>query len=426
MTAALEVELVTIGNEILLGETIDTNSAYVGRTLSAIGARVTRTTVVGDHPHRLRQVMREVHDRSRWAITMGGLGPTRDDITRDIVAEVFDRPLVEDPALLEEVREKFRRYGYAKMPESNRSQAMVPQGAGVMDNPHGTAPGLVLEDDRSTFFVLPGVPQEMKAMLDSWVLPILAEAAGEDAPVLKSVIIHTAGIGESALAEELDEIVARADPVEIAFLPRLGQVDVRLTASGLPADDADQKLEALSGEICRRVERWVYGTNGATLATAVGDALRRRGWTIAVAESCTGGELGAWLTEVAGSSDYFIGGVIAYANDVKEAQLGVPTQVLIEHGAVSEEACRAMVDGVRSRLSADVGCAITGIAGPAGGTEEKPVGLVYCGVGTPEGTHVRQLDYPGSREAIRHRASVTSMAMVLAALRQHQTANEIS
>ena len=410
-----DAEIVAIGNELLLGETVDTNSAHVARRLAEAGVRVRRTTHVGDDRSRLAAVLREARGRSRWVITMGGLGPTRDDLTREVVAEVLGRPLEIDEALLEEVEEKFRRSGYAGMPAANRSQAQVPAGARVIPNPHGTAPGLIVEDGSTTFFVLPGVPREMMDLLEEGVLPELVRGRsdGGGAPVVRSRTVRTAGIGESSLAELLDDLVARADPVEVAFLPHLGRVDVRLTIAGSEPEEAEHQLDALAREIATRAERWSYGFDGVTLAGAIGDALRARGWTVAAAESCTAGELTAALTEVPGASDYFVGGIVAYANHVKETALGVPRALLEAHGAVSEEVCRAMIEGVRERLGATLGCAITGIAGPGGGTAEKPVGLVYCGVGSSGEARVRRLHAPGGRAEVRSRATFATLALLL-------------
>lgn len=412
----MEVEIVAIGNEILLGETVDTNSAHMAHRLAEIGARVSRITAVGDDRDRIAAALRDVRERSRWAITMGGLGPTRDDLTREVVARVLDRPLELDEEQLEIVRDKFRRYGYEKMPGSNVGQAMVPRGARVIDNPHGTAPGLILEEEDFTLFVLPGVPREMRALLEDAVLPELVAAAGEGAPVVLSKVVHTVGIGESALAEKIDDVLAGAEPIEVAFLPHLGQVDIRLTAAGLPEEEARRRLDELAGRVAERAERWFYGYDEETLAGAVGDGLKRRGWTVAVAESCTAGELGAEITSVAGSSEWFVGGILAYADRVKADALGVPVGTLARHGAVSEETCRAMAAGVRERLRADVGCAVTGIAGPGGGTPEKPVGLVFSGVETPAGTEVRRLTHPGSRAAVRRRSVLATMGLLLRAL----------
>ena len=408
----MDVEIIAIGNELLLGETVDTNSSHVARRLAELGVRVSRVTVVPDHRVRMRQALEEARDRSAWVITMGGLGPTRDDLTRTVVAEVFGVPLEIDTEVLATVEERFRRFGYERMPASNRSQAEVPRGARVIPNRHGTAPGLIVEGGGSTFFVLPGVPAEMRALLEEGVLPVLAAASGGESPVVRSRVIHTAGIGESALAERLDEVLADPGPVEVAYLPHLGMVDVRLTLAGFPLLEADRRLDVLAGEIIRRSSPWFYGSDEETLPRAIGAALEARGWKVGVAESMTAGELGAEITSVAGSSAWFVGGILAYANEVKEALLGVPRDALELHGAVSEETCRAMLSGVRRALSAEVGCAVTGIAGPAGGSAEKPVGLVWIGVETPDGVEVRKLDYPGGREEVRRRATVATLALL--------------
>lgn len=413
----MDVEIVTIGNELLLGETIDTNSAHVARRLAEIGARVSRVTVVGDDRDRMREVLDEARRRSRWVITMGGLGPTRDDLTRPVVAEVFGLSLEIDVELLAAVEERFRRFGYERMPPSNRCQAEVPRGARVIPNRHGTAPGLVIEGGGCTFFVLPGVPAEMRGLLEEGVLPVLAAARGHGTPVVRSRVLHTAGIGESALAERLDDVLADSGPVEVAYLPHLGMVDVRLTLAGFAADEAERRLDALAAEVIPRATPWFYGVDGQTLAGAIGEALRARGWRLAVAESMTAGDLGAEITSVAGSSTWFVGGILAYANEVKETLLSVPAETLERHGAVSEETCRAMLSGVRTALSTEVGCAITGIAGPAGGSEERPVGLVWIGVETPEGAHVRKLDCPGGRAEVRRRATVATLALLWRRLR---------
>lgn len=413
----MEVEIVAIGNELLLGETVDSNSAHIAGRLAEIGVRATRITTVGDDRERMVDILRGVRERVRWAITTGGLGPTRDDVTREAVAEVFDRPLELDQEELETVRRKFREYGYERMPESNVSQAMVPSGARTIDNPHGTAPGLVLEEEGFTLFVLPGVPREMTALLEDAVLSELVGAAGEGAPVVRSRLVHTVGIGESALAERIDDLVDDADPVEVAFLPHLGQVDVRLTAAGVPEEEAERALDELAGRIAERARPWFFGYDDDTLAGVIGQALEARDWKVAVAESCTAGLLGAEITTVPGSSGWFAGGVQAYANGVKESLLGVPAETLETHGAVSEETCRAMAAGIRERLGIEVGCAITGIAGPGGGTPEKPVGLVFCAVETPDDCEVRRLTYPGSREEIRWRSVLATLGMLLRLVR---------
>jgi nicotinamide-nucleotide amidase len=232
--------------------------------------------------------------------------------------------------------------------------------------------------------------------------------------------VHTAGIGESALAERLQDALADTSPIEVAFLPDLGMVDVRLTLAGCSRGEADRRLDALAGEIIRRSTPWFYGIDDESLPRAIGNSLVQRSWKVAVAESMTAGELGAELTSPAGSSAWFVGGILAYANEAKEALLGVPRATLARHGAVSEETCRAMLAGARTALSAEVACAVTGIAGPAGGSEEKPVGLVWVGVETPAGAQVRKLDFPGGRKEVRRRATAATLAFLWRQLRPNE------
>jgi nicotinamide-nucleotide amidase len=408
----VEVEIVAVGNELLLGETVDSNSAHVARRLAEIGFRVARVTQVGDDVERIATALDEARRRARWVVVMGGLGPTHDDVTREAVARALGRPLRAHEDLAAEIAAKFERHGWP-MPASNRRQAMVPEGARPIPNPTGTAPGLVVEEDATKLFVLPGVPSEMESMLEDVVLPALLEAAEEGAPVVRSRVVHTVGIGESALAELLADVVESAGPVQVAFLPHLGQVDVRLTAAGIPADEADRRLAGLVEAIRKRAGLWVYGTDGAALDAAIGAALVGRGWRVGVAESLTAGELGTELTRTPGSSVWFAGGVLAYANEVKENVLGVPRDVLERYGAVSEETCRAMITGARAHLGVEVACTTTGIAGPGGGSDDKPVGLVWLGVGTPEAIEVRRHLFPGNRAAVRRRATLATLALLL-------------
>jgi len=316
------------------------------------------------------------------------------------------------------LEERFRRFGYATMPVSNRGQAEVPRGARPIPNPRGTAPGLIVADEAGTVFVLPGVPAEMRGLLEEGVVPELLAAREAGAPVVRSRLVRTAGIGESALAERLEDALADGGPIEVAFLPHLGRVDVRLTLAGFSEEEADRRLDTLASSLIERAGPWCYAADGGTLAGAVGEALLARSWSVATAESMTAGELAAELTSVGGSSAWFLGGIVAYANAVKADTLKVPRETLERHGAVSEETCRAMAAGVRAALSADVGCAITGVAGPGGGTAEKPVGLVWIGVETPAGAEVRKLDYPGDRAEVRERATAATLALLWRRVRQ--------
>ncbi len=402
----MPVELLTIGTEILLGFTIDTNSAEMGRALGAAGLEVVRRTSVSDTPEAIRSGVLEALNRTGTVICTGGLGPTADDITKKLVAELFEMPLEYHDYLWDNLVERFARFG-RKPSEKNRSQAEVPRGATVLNNRWGTAPGLWLEGKLGLAILLPGVPSEMRGLLHHEVLPRLAGRTGNR--VIRSRAVRTTGVPESTLAERIsgmEEIVA---PLSLAYLPSILGVDLRLTAWNLPADEADAKLAAGINEIRSRADEWIYGENDVDLAAVVLEAARRRGLKLATAESCTGGGVGARLTEIPGSSDVFLGGVIAYDNSVKQSLLDVPAAMLKEHGAVSDPVSAAMIRGALKRLNAQAGIAITGIAGPGGGTPEKPVGLVFIAIAVGDQVTVTRATFAGDRAEIRGRAAQVAL-----------------
>ncbi len=373
----MQIELLTIGDELLLGFTLDTNAAHIARALAALGVSIVRRGTVGDDAEHIAAAVREALDRTGAVITTGGLGPTADDRTRDVIAGVFGRKLVRDDAILANVQARFGKLG-VKMPASNVSQAMIPEGARVLTNRHGTAPGLWLTDERGRWCaMLPGVPREMRGMLKEELLPIVAGMVGKDPPVVVSRTLRTTGIGESALAELLGDLAKGVDGLPLAFLPAWPGVDLRLTSAARLAPAAESCLTAAIAKLRALAARYVYGEDDTDLAAVVLQLCRERKLRVAVAESCTGGLVGARLTAIAGSSDAFVGGVIAYSDAVKNGWLGVRAESLREHGAVSEPVVREMAEGVCREFGVDVGIAITGIAGPGGGTAEKPVGTVW-------------------------------------------------
>jgi nicotinamide-nucleotide amidase len=410
----VKLEVVTIGTELLLGDTVDTNGAELGRALAAVGAETIRRTAVPDRPDAIRAAVGEALERTGFVLTTGGLGPTRDDMTKTVVAELFAKRLVLDPALLAAIEARFRRLG-RPMPESNRTQAEVPEGATVLPNPRGTAPGLWVEDARGRVAVLlPGVPREMRGLLVDEVLPRLArrEAAGETPRVVRSRTVRTTGVSESALAERIGPIEEEIAPLTLAYLPSLDGVDLRVTAWGLEPADADARLaaaartlEALAGDHC-------YGGDGADLAAVVLDALRRGRHRLGVAESCTGGLVAERITNVPGASDTFIGGVVAYADVIKTAALKVPLEILGAYGAVSEETVRAMAEGAQRLFSTDCSIAVTGIAGPSGGTPEKPVGTVWLAARVHTETRALRRVFPGDRDEIRRRGAQAALDLL--------------
>ena len=412
----MEIELLTIGDELLLGFTIDTNAAHIARALSALGLAVVRRGTVGDDAERIAAAVREALDRTGAVITTGGLGPTADDRTRETIAELFGRQLVRDDAILALVESRFKKLGMP-MPASNVSQAMIPEGARILPNRHGTAPGLWLEDDRGRWCaMLPGVPREMRGLLKEELIPILAARVGADPTVILSRTIRTTGIGESALAEQLGALARGVDGMPLAFLPGWAGTDLRLTSTARRAPSAETVLAAAAAKLRAPIARYVYGENETDLAAVVLQLCRERKLMLATAESCTGGLIGARLTAIPGSSDVFLGGVISYANEVKERELQVSAELLREHGAVSEPVVRAMVEGVCASFGAAAGIAITGIAGPDGGTPEKPVGTTWIAIRANGETRSAGRVFLGDREEIRLRASQGAFDMVRRAL----------
>lgn len=402
----MAIELLTIGTELLLGFTVDSNAAEIGRALSGAGIRVTRKASVGDTGDAILAGVQEALGRTGAVLCTGGLGPTADDITKKVVADLYGWPLEFHDAIWQHLLERFARFG-RKPAEKNRSQAEVPRGAVVLPNRWGTAPGLWFEGPPGLVILLPGVPSEMRGLLHHEVLPRLASRAGNT--VIRSRALRTTGVPESTLAERITGIEEIVAPLSLAYLPGVMGVDLRLTAWNLPADEADQRLARGIGEIRARAAEWIYGEDDADLAAVVLDLARRRGWKIATAESCTGGGLGERLTNIPGSSDVFLGGVVAYDNAVKEGLLDVPPALFAEHGAVSEPVAAAMVRGITRRLGAELGISVTGIAGPGGGTPDKPVGLVYIGTAVKGTVTVTRSLFVGDRGEIRARAAQVAL-----------------
>jgi nicotinamide-nucleotide amidase len=409
----MDIELVTIGDELLLGFTIDTNGPYLARRLAEIGVRVVRRSTAGDRAEDIAAVVAEGLARTGAVITTGGLGPTADDLTKPAIAALFGRSMRLDQALVEWLEERFRELGYrGGMPRPNLQQAMIPEGARVLHNRHGSAPGIWLEDESGRWVaMLPGVPREMRGMTEDTILPLLRERVGEGCETVLSCTLRTTGIGESALAERLGELARDVDGLSVAYLPGWEGADLRLTLRAVRAE-GERIIGAAAQRLRERAEPYVYGADGTDLAAIVLEMCRMKGLTIATAESCTGGMLGGRITAVPGSSDVFLGGIVAYDNAVKTRLLGVESGLIEAHGAVSEEVATAMAAGARERLGAGIGIGITGIAGPDGGTPEKPVGTVWIAVHFPWGARALGRRYVGDREEIRMRACQAALDVV--------------
>jgi nicotinamide-nucleotide amidase len=408
----MDLEIVTIGTELVLGQTIDTNAAYLARALAAIGVRVVRKTSVPDEPPLMHDAIAGGLARTGVVVTSGGLGPTRDDRTREVVAGLFDVPLVTDAGYLARLETRWHRLGRAgTMPEANRTQAQHPAGATILANPRGSAPGLWLEGGPGLVVMLPGVPHEFRGLTDDEVVPRLA-ARGGSGGVTRSRTLRTTGIPESRLADLLGPLEEELLPATLAYLPSFDGVDLRLTAWRMPGTDADAVLARAAARLHEVVGDGCYGEDGADLAAVVLARARVVGARLAVAESCTGGLVGGRLTSVPGASAVFVGGLIAYDDAVKVRELGVPADAIATHGAVSEPVVRAMAAGAQRRFMADGVIAVSGIAGPDGGTDEKPVGTVWlCAAWGAEQRAVR-LGLPGDREEIRGRAAQAALDLL--------------
>jgi len=415
--AGFPLELVTIGTELLLGFTVDTNGAEIARAMAAVGVGIVRRTSVSDRPEDIRGAVEQALSRTGAVLTTGGLGPTRDDISKKVVAELFGMPLDFDEEVWRQLVERFASLGRTPV-ASNRSQAEVPRGATVLRNRWGTAPGLWLEGPAGLVIMLPGVPGEMRNLLEHEVVPRLA--ARSSGLVTRSRQVRTTGIPESTLAERMGDIEREIAPLTLAYLPGLDGVDLRVSAWQLPPEEADARLATAVHLLTERGGEHVYGQGEADLAELVLAAARERRVKLATAESCTGGHVGARLTEVPGSSDVYVGGVVAYANDVKVGALGVDPETIAAHGAVSEQVALAMARGAMERLGADAAVSVTGIAGPGGGSAEKPVGTVWFGVAHGKEVIARRALFPGSRHDIRARAAQAALHLLLRRL-QTQT-----
>ena len=405
----MRIELVTIGNELLLGFTVDTNGAEIARALSALGVEVVRRTAVPDRSEDIAAAVAEALRRTGAVLTTGGLGPTRDDVSKTAIADLYGMPLEFDDTVWSDIVTRFARVQRAPA-ASNRRQAEVPRGATVLRNKWGTAPGLWLEGPIGLTVMLPGVPTEMRKLLEFEVGPRLAARA--TGAVVRSLLVRTTAIPESTLAERMGEIEREIAPLTLAYLPGLEGVDLRVTAWGMDPVEADRRLRSAADLMRERAGEHVYGEGDIDLAAVVLERARHARLSLGTAESCTGGLVGGRITDVPGSSDVFAGGVVCYSNRLKTELLDVPPELIAEQGAVSEAVARAMAEGARARIGVDVAVSVTGIAGPSGGTEEKPVGTVWFAVASPGGTESRRIIFLGSRKEIRERAAQTALFLV--------------
>ena len=406
----LSAEIIAIGSELLTSNRTDTNSLWLTDKLNRIGIDVKLKTVVGDDDVRLEETIKDAVKRSRVVLTTGGLGPTEDDITRKVAARALGKRLALDEKVLEEIRERFRSFGIANMPERNSRQAMVIAGAQVLSNPNGSAPGLFLEHEGCAIALMPGPPREMKPMFENHVQERLEKLAG--GVRFATRVLRVAGLGESAVDEKIAPIYTKYENPQTTILFNSSEIEIHLRAHARTEADAETLLDDLALKIEQELGNSAFSFRGETMEEVVGRRLAMTGFTLAVAESCTGGLIAQRLTSVPGSSRYFTEGVVTYANEAKVRLLGVDKKMILEFGAVSQQVARDMARGVRHRAKTDFGLAVTGIAGPDGGSEEKPVGLVFIALADDAHTEHKRLMIPGDRELVRWRASQAALDML--------------
>jgi nicotinamide-nucleotide amidase len=405
----LSAEIIAVGSELLTPTKTDTNSLWLTEKLNEIGVEVKLKTIVGDDRERLEETIKDALKRSDIVVTTGGLGPTEDDITRTVSAKAVGRELVFDEEVLTEIRARFRSFG-REMPEINKRQAYIIEGADVLPNPNGSAVGMSLKIEEKFFVVLPGPPRELKPMFENFVLPNLRESAGEIC--VRRKILRVSGMGESAVDELIAPIYKEYKNVNTSILFNRSEIELHLAAQTETVEEAERLLEELSGKIAEKLGVAVFALHGETMEAIVGKLLTESGKTLSVAESCTGGLIAGRLTEVSGSSAYFIEGAITYSNEAKIRTLGVPREIIETHGAVSAETAEAMANGMREKARTDYALAVTGIAGPGGGTEEKPVGLVFIAYADETQTKSLRINLPGDRYLIRWRTSQAALDLL--------------
>lgn len=407
----MEAEILTIGDEILIGQIVDTNSAWMGQQLSLAGIRVHQITSVSDDPQHIVEALRLAESRAQIILITGGLGPTKDDLTKKTLRDYFGMGWRMDNRILEDVTGFFARFG-RELTEVNRLQAQVPDGSTAIRNSCGTAPGMWFERNGKVFVSMPGVPHEMKAMMEFSILPMLKEKFA--LPFIYHKTILTQGLGESMLAERIekweDEITANG--WKLAYLPSPALVRLRISASG---DDKEKLIAAVEEKVKdlqQLIPQYIFGYGDETIESVVAKLLSSKKKTLSLAESCTGGYIAHLITSVPGSSEFFMGGTVAYSNEVKMQQLDVPAGMLAQFGAVSKETAEAMATGARAKFHTDYAIAVTGIAGPGGGSPEKPVGTVWIAIAAPQGCWSQKFLFGDNRERNIIRTGITALNML--------------
>jgi len=408
----LKAEIISIGDELLIGQVINSNQAFIAEKLNSVGVFADRMTTVGDDEQEILDAFQKAFTTHDVVTVTGGLGPTHDDITRAVICKFFNTDLVLNNEALENVKIIFARRNVSPR-KVNEDQALVPRDCTIIQNRLGTAPGYFFERDGKFFFVMPGVPYEMKAMMDDFVLPFLKKQ--NTGLVIRHLTLKTTGIAESFLAEligDVKNLFTEDSGISLAFLPSPLGVRLRITAKAKSVDEAEQNIRDVETKLRSKAEKYIYASGDRELEEVIGILLKERKLTLAIAESCTGGLIADRITNVSGSSEYFERGMITYSNKSKIQELGVPSDFIKQYGAVSRQVAEAMAFGIRTKSNTDIGISTTGIAGPTGGSVEKPVGLVWIGHSDKDETFALQFNFGGERRIIKERAAQAALELV--------------
>lgn len=412
-------DIVNIGDELLIGQVVNTNASWMAEQLNSIGIKVRQITAISDSAQHIKNTIDGAFKVSEVIILTGGLGPTKDDITKQVLAEYFNTRMVTHEPTLRDIEDFFRMRG-RPVTELNRKQAEIPECCEPLPNSKGTAPGMWFENEGKILVSVPGVPFEMKSLMEDYILPRLAARINGDVIIHKTIL--TQGVGESFLADLIaeweDDLPAH---IRLAYLPQPGIVRLRLTATGHDRETLQDEINQLVNKLLQIIPEYVFGFDNDTLETIVGSLLRERGETLSTAESCTGGYLAHMITKVAGSSDYYKGSIIAYSNQLKTSLLGIEQEMIVTHGAVSREVVSAMATSARERLQTTWALATSGIAGPSGGTPEKPVGTVWISLAGPNETFARRFQLGNDRERNIHISALSALNMLRQALISHSS-----
>ena len=408
----MTAEIISVGDELLIGQVVNTNQAFIAERLNSVGINVSRMTTVGDEESAILEAFRQAYDRSNLVIVTGGLGPTHDDITRAMVCKFFHTSLIQDSQALENIKQLFGRRGL-EVTKINQEQALVPRDCTVIQNAFGTAPGYFFNRDGKYFIVMPGVPTEMNGMMENFIVPYFTQHTS--GLVIRHRTLKTTGIPESYLADKIgntEELFPVSAGISLAYLPSFLGVRLRVTAKAKSAQQAEASIKEVERKIHERAGKYIYAADDEELEHAVGKLLSERKLTIVVAESCTGGIIADRITDVSGSSSYFERGMTTYSDDSKLVELGVPSVLIQQYGAVSKEVAEAMAFGIRTKCNVDIGISTTGIAGPTGGTTEKPVGLVWVGYSDRHETFAMKFTFVNDRRRIKERTAQAALELL--------------